>query len=104
MLFHLDLSIRFLAAPTGARLERVLANHGMTMLDAIRYHAGFPDIIGELPLQNFWCYKYESGQPGAIFRPRLKLMPCTLDCAVSHWMMALEWILPFHFSWCFHFS
>eukprot|EP01043_Picozoa_sp_COSAG02_P050338 COSAG02_NODE_5164_length_4578_cov_7.409243_3_plen_140_part_00 len=26
--------------------------------------AGFPDIIGNLTLQNFWCYKYESGESG----------------------------------------
>ena len=26
--------------------------------------AGFPDIIGNLTLQNFWCYKYESGEGG----------------------------------------
>lgn len=26
--------------------------------------AGFPDIIGNLTLQNFWCYKYESGGAG----------------------------------------
>eukprot|EP01043_Picozoa_sp_COSAG02_P001647 COSAG02_NODE_35_length_49339_cov_20.375102_21_plen_213_part_00 len=26
--------------------------------------AGFPDIIGNLTLQNFWSYKYESGEGG----------------------------------------
>ena len=26
--------------------------------------AGFPEIIGDLPLQNFWSYKYESGETG----------------------------------------
>ena len=26
--------------------------------------AGFPDIIGNLTLQNFWSYKYESGESG----------------------------------------